>query len=152
RDLEAGHDVLDPVAREEPHEVVLPQEVEARLACVTLAAGAPAELVVDPARLVALGAEHVQAAELEHALAELDVDAAAGHVRRDRYRAALARVLDDLALALVLLGVQHVVVDAATREDLREIFGGLDRDRPDEHRLALLVPLDDVLEHGVELR
>src|SRR5207237_640543 len=36
---------------------------------------------------MALGAEHVEAAELDDAFAELDVDAAAGHVRRDRDRA-----------------------------------------------------------------
>ena len=92
RELEARHDVLDPVAREQAHEIVLAGEVEARLAGVALAAGAAAELVVDPARLVPLGAEHVEAAELAHAFAELDVDAAAGHVRRDRDRAGLAGV------------------------------------------------------------
>src|SRR5581483_7468609 len=99
RDLEALHDPLDPVAGEEADEVVLAREVEARLTRVALAAGAAAKLVVDPARLVALGAEDVEAAEVEHAVAELDVDAAARHVRRDRHRAGLARVLDDLRLA-----------------------------------------------------
>ena len=89
---------------------------------------------------------------LEDALAELDVDAAAGHVRRDRDRAALARVLDDLALALVLLRVQHVVVDALALQELGEVLGRLDGDRADEHGLACLVALDDVVEHGGELR
>src|SRR5207247_8622597 len=103
RHLEAGHDVLDPVAGEQAHELVLAGEVEARLAGVALASRAAAELVVDPPRLVALGADDVEAAELEHALAELDVDAAAGHVRRDRDRTGLAGVLDDLGLALVRL-------------------------------------------------
>ena len=64
RELEALHDVVDPVAREQAHELVLAGEVEARLAGVALAAGAAAELVVDAARLVALGAEDVEAAEL----------------------------------------------------------------------------------------
>jgi hypothetical protein len=83
---------------------------------------------------------------------ELDVDAAAGHVRRDRDRAALARVLDDLALPLVLLRVQHVVVDALALEELREVLGRLDGDRAHEHGLSYLVALDDVVEDGVELR
>ena len=112
RELEALDDVVDAVAGEEAHELVLGGEVEAGLARVALAAGAAAQLVVDAARLVALGAEHVEAAELAHPLAELDVDAAAGHVRRDRDRAALARADDDLRLALVLLRVQDVVLDA----------------------------------------
>jgi hypothetical protein len=101
---------------------------------------------------VPLRAEHVQAAEVEHALAELDVDAAAGHVRRDRDRARLARVLDDLALALVLLRVQDVVRDALALEELREVLGRLDGDRSDEDGLALPVALDDVVEHRRELR
>src|SRR4029078_4527338 len=88
-------------------------EVEARLARVALAAGTAAQLGVDAPRLVALSPEHGQPADVEHALAELDVDAAAGHVRRDRDRAGLAGVRDDLALALVLLRVQDVVRDAA---------------------------------------
>ena len=90
-EVEAIDDLVDPVAGEQAHEVVLGGEVEARLARVALAAGAAAKLVVDPARLVALGAEHVEAAELADAVAELDVDAAAGHVRRDRDGAAARR-------------------------------------------------------------
>ena len=150
--LEALHDVVDPVAREEAHEVVLPGEVEARLAGVALAARAAAELVVDPARLVPLGAEHVEAAEVDDAFAELDVDAAAGHVRRDRDGAALPGVLDDLGLAGVLLGVQHVVRDALPLQELAQVLGGLDGDRADEHRLALDGALLDVLGDGGELR
>src|SRR5581483_6306961 len=98
-ELEALHDVVDAVAGEEAHELVLPREVEARLARVALAAGATAQLVVDAARLVALRAEDVEAAELSHAVVDLDVHASAGHVRRDRDRARLTGVLDDLRLA-----------------------------------------------------
>src|SRR5581483_7143889 len=122
-----------------------------RAAGVALAAGTTAKLVVDAARLVALGAEHVQAADLAHAFAELDVDAAARHVRRDRHRAGLPRVLDDLRLARVLLRVQDVVAHAVAREQLREVLGGLDRDRADEHGLALLRALLDVAGDGGEL-
>ena len=106
---EAAEDLEHAVAGEQADELVLGREVEAALAGVALAAGAAAKLVVDAAALVALGAEHVQAAGLDHALAELDVDAAAGHVGGDRDRALLAGVLDDVRLALVLLGVEHVV-------------------------------------------
>ncbi len=44
------------------------RDVEARAAGVALAAGAAAELVVDAARLVALGADDVQAAGLDDAV------------------------------------------------------------------------------------
>ena len=55
---------LHAVAGEDAHQVVFERQVEAARARVALAAGAAAELVVDAARLVALGAEDVQAAEL----------------------------------------------------------------------------------------
>ena len=80
---EAAEDAEHAVAGEQADELVLGREVEAALAGVALAAGAAAELVVDAPALVALRAEHVQAAGFDHALAELDVDAAAGHVGGD---------------------------------------------------------------------
>jgi hypothetical protein len=43
--------------------------------------------------------------------AELYVGAAAGHVRRDRHGARPAGLHDDLGLALVEFGVQHLVRD-----------------------------------------
>ena len=52
----------------------------------------------------------------------------------------------------MLLRVQHVVRDAAPREQLGEVLGGLDGDRADEDGLARLVALDDVLGHRVPLR
>ena len=58
------------------------------------------------------GADHVQAAELGDAVAELDVGAAAGHVGRDRHAAPLAGLRHDLGLDLVVLGVQDLVLDA----------------------------------------
>src|SRR5262249_7831412 len=152
RQLEALHDVVEPVAREQPDEVVLAGEVEAGLAGIALAARAAAELVVDAARLVALGAEHVQPAELADGVVDLDVDAAAGHVRRDRDRADPARVHDDLGLAGVLLRVEDVVLDALALQELAEELGGLDGDRADEDRLPGLMALLDVVDDRLELR
>ena len=55
---------LDPVGLEQPHQVVAEGEVEPGLARVALTAGTTAQLVVDAARLVALGAQDVEPAEL----------------------------------------------------------------------------------------
>src|SRR6266545_4124739 len=151
RDLEALHDPLDPVAGEEADQVVLAGEVEAGLARVALAARAAAQLVVDPARLVALRGEHVESARFDDAVGELDVDAAAGHVRRDRDRPELAGVLDDLGLARVLLGVEDGVRDPLPRQQLAQVLRGLDRDRADEDGLPLLVALLDVADDRLEL-
>ena len=61
-------DFVDAVAGEEADHVVLGGEEEAGLAGVALAAGAAAQLVVDAARLVALGAADEEPAELPHFL------------------------------------------------------------------------------------
>ncbi len=53
--------------------------------------------------------------------AQDDVGAAAGHVRGDRHRALAAGLGDDLRLALVVLGVQHLVLDAALARACSEI-------------------------------
>ena len=63
---EALHQPGDPLGGEALHQVVLEREVEARRARVALAAGAAAQLVVDAPRVVALGADDVQAAGLDH--------------------------------------------------------------------------------------
>src|SRR5215211_4837131 len=186
---EPVEDAVDPVAREQAHEVVLGGQEEQRLAGIALAARAAAELVVDPARLVALGTQDEQAAELDDLLpvlldlgldpgedlvphlvvlvaarlepelaqlergqvlsvaAELDVDAAARHVRGDRDRADLAGFGDDLALALGVLGlrVEDRVLDALLLEPLGQHLRHLDRDRAHQDRLALLVAIGDLL-------
>ena len=56
------HEVRDALAAEQAHEVVLQREIEARLARVALTAGTAAELIVDAAGVVALGADDEQTA------------------------------------------------------------------------------------------
>ena len=64
-DVEAVHDRLDRAGAEPPHQLVLQRQVEPGLARVTLPAGAAAQLVVDAAGVVPLGAEHVEPAGLD---------------------------------------------------------------------------------------
>ena len=52
----------DPLLGEDAHQVVFEREIEARCAGIALAAGAATKLVVDAARLVALGAQDEEAA------------------------------------------------------------------------------------------
>ncbi len=60
--------------------------------------------------------------------AKLDVDAASRHVRRDRHRARLAGLGDDLCLArgVLRLGVEDRVLDPASREALGQQLRHLD--------------------------
>ena len=71
--------------------------------------------------------------------AQQDVGAAAGHVGGDGDRALAAGLRDDLGLALVVLGVEHLVLDAHALQHAGELLGLLDRDGAHQHRLALLV-------------
>jgi hypothetical protein len=85
------------------------------------------------------------------AAAEHDVGAAARHVGGDGDRAGPPRLGDDLGLARVLLGVQHLVLELLLGEHAGEQLRGLDRGGADQHRLAALLAVADVLEDRVEL-
>src|SRR5262249_3599429 len=118
-------------------QLVLEREEELRAARVALASGAADELAVDAQRLVALGAEDVQAAGPDHRGRRLDVGAASGHVRGDRARAVLPRERDDLRLASGLLGagVEHLVRDVRLPQPFAQLHrlvhgSGADEDGP----------------------
>ncbi|OAG65283.1 hypothetical protein BIM11_6192 [Burkholderia pseudomallei] len=70
RHLQAVHDRAHAVAREDAQQRILERQVEARRARIALTARAAAQLIVDPARLVALGADDVQAARGLHLLVQ----------------------------------------------------------------------------------
>ena len=66
---QAVHQGLDALAAEDAQQVVFEREEKARGAGIALAAGAAAKLIVDAARLMAFGAENVQAANGDDFLA-----------------------------------------------------------------------------------
>ena len=89
-EAEALHDFRHAIGRAEvAHEVVLEADVKASRAGIALARATAAQLAIDAARFVALGADDVKAAFVRHAGAEFNVGAAAGHVGRDGDCAAL---------------------------------------------------------------
>ena len=67
-DLEGVHQAGDAVAAEQAHQVIFQAQVEAGSTRVALTAGTAAQLVVDAAALVALGADDEQAACSAHLL------------------------------------------------------------------------------------
>ena len=95
--------------------------------------------------------QHLLAGQPLGVAAEQDVDTTTRHVGGDRDRTEAARLGDDLGLTRVLLGVEHLVLDAALVQDPRQQLALLDADRADEHRLALLVTIGDVVDDGAEL-
>ena len=166
---------------EDAHQVVFDRQVEAARARVALAARTAAQLVVDAARLVALGADDVQAARREHlrvALAPvlLECRAASASVGASSSASSASRLPpstmsvprpamlvamvtvpgpagldDDLRLALVLLGVQHLVRNLVLLQQARQELRRLDRGRADQHRLPALMAVLDVLDDRLEL-
>ena len=144
----AGH----PFGGEALHDVVAKRDEEAARARVALAAGAPAELVVDTARFVTLGANDVQPTDVRDALAQLDVRTAPGHVRGNGHGRALARIFDDVRFTFVLLRVEHFVGDALAQQKAGQVLRLLDGGGADQHRAALLVQRFDLIDHGIELR
>ena len=231
------HEILHPLTAENAHQVVLQREEEPGRAGVALTAGTAAELVVDAAALVTLGADDEQTARVAHfpglffdlrlifraqflkaltggqhlgvlrvgvavalghqhfqlgvnghlrrggqlgalrlgaglgvfvlvlhrvqvfgqrpgqlfaqlrlghighVAAQHDVGAAARHVGGDGHSALFAGLRHDLRLAVMLLGVQHVVLDAALFQHFGQCFALFHADGAHQHRLTLGVAL-----------
>ena len=76
--------------------------------------------------------------------AQHDIRAAARHVRRDGDGAQMAGLRDDLGFFFVVLGVQNVVGNALALEHLRQKLRLFNRDRADQHWLALFVAFLDL--------
>src|SRR5882724_6707456 len=193
-----------PFLGEDAHQVVLEGQVETGGSWIALASGSAAKLVVDAARLVALRAEDVQAADsgyfvmllvgldlvaikdfgpviggdnvlvagvvphralsfvyinlnfslrgaqrlgdslldaflLGHKLgiaAEQDVGSAAGHVGSDRDHAFSSSLGYDFGFALVVLGVEHDVLDIFLFQELRKTLRFFDGSSTNQHRTA----------------
>ena len=101
-------------------------------------------------RIQALGGQILLRDDLR-VTAQHNVGTTTGHVRGHRDRALATSHRDDLGLAGVLLGVEHLVRDVLLLEHLREQLGLFDRGGTDEDGLAGLVTLDNVLDDRVEL-
>ena len=241
------HQVLHAVAAEDAHQVILQTQEEAGGTGVTLTAGTAAQLVIDTAALMALGADDEQAARsadhlglaldlggkllaqllkalagvenfgvlglgvavalghqhlqlrvnadlrrggqlgavglsarlgmlvlvlqlgqiggqrlgqlllqgslghVGHIAAQHDVGAAACHVGGDGHSALLAGLRNDLRLALMLLGVQNIMLDAALFQQLGQRLALFNADRADQHGLALCMALRHLINDGVVL-
>ena len=98
-----GHHTRHELCVEQTHEVVLEAQVEAGLARVALTAGTAAQLVIDTAGLMALGAEHIQAAEPDDLLVlVLDLLLDLGQGARPTLLVLLRGVIRGVALGLEL--------------------------------------------------
>ena len=139
-----GAEHVQPAQR--PHLVALGRALVLVLLVELLVPG----LALGGVEQVALG-QGVEAGQAVGVAAEDDVDAPPGHVGGDGDGVQPPGLGDDHRLPLVLLGVQDRVGDAPLVEQAGQPLGLLDRHRADQHRLAGLVALGDVVDDGVEL-
>ncbi len=141
-EAEALHEARDPVGREALHQVVVERQVEARRARVALACGAAAELVVDPAALVALGADDVQPAGVDDVVVvDLDDRARLRERRVHRRLVHLGRV--EAALVQEIRGeARRVAAELDVGAAAGHVGGDRDRAAPaglgDDARLLLV--------------
>ncbi len=126
--LQPFHDRAHAITREDAHQRVVERQVEARGARVALAARAAAQLVVDPARLVALGRDDAQAA------LGLDLVVQALPLVVQLLRAALLLVVGNGRVGVDQL---DLVLDVAAEHDVGPAAGhvGGDRDHAGSSRL-----------------
>src|SRR5437867_11968170 len=104
--------------------------------------------LLDAARLLVLRQALVGLDELHLLLdvaAKHDVGPAAGHVGGDGDHLRPTGLRDDLRFLRVLLGVEHLLLQAGLVQQARDELGVLDRRRAHQHRLAALVAVLDVL-------
>ena len=78
----ALHQASNTLTLEDPHQIVFGRDIELGVTRVALAATTAPQLVVDPARLMPLTADHHQATKLLHARPKLDVCATPRNVCR----------------------------------------------------------------------
>ena len=83
--------------------------------------------------------------------AQQDVGTTAGHVGGDGHGAVASGLSDDMSLALVVLGVEDLVRDAALGKGGRQLLGALNGDGTHQDRLAFGVTPLDIVGNGVVL-
>ncbi len=105
------HDGGDPLGPEDPQEIIFEGKIEPGRSHVPLPSRTAAELVVDPAALMPLRPEDMEASQFGHPLSQLDVRTAPGHVGRDGHLPRLTGLGDDLRLPFMIFCIQDMVFD-----------------------------------------
>jgi len=166
------HEPGNAVRTEDPHQAVVERQVKPGGAGIALAPGAPTQLIVDPARFVSFGTNHVQTPGRDHLVvatlpigpdalvllgrrggqflleisAQHDVGTPTGHVGGDGHGPGPSGLGDDLRLPLVLLRVEHLMGDAELAQDRGQLLRGLDRGGSHQHGLAAPDTLADIFD------
>src|SRR6185503_11066735 len=134
---DVGEPRAQPRRRVRAHDVVVERQDSLVAARIALAARASEHLPIEARGLVAFGADDVQPAERRNAAAELDVGAAAGHVRRNRDASCLTRLRHDRGLDRLISSVENLVRQPRARQSAAQPLRGGKRARREQHGLLL---------------
>ena len=178
---EGLHKALDPIGGKNAHQVVFERQIETRNPGVTLPSGAPTQLIVDTTGFMPLGPENMETAGLDNRImthlpisgeslagclvqrvtlrrqlrlqvaAKYDVSTAARHVGGDGDHAGASSLGDNFRLLLVVLGVQHFVIDLLLFKRLGELFGRLNRRGAHQNGRATVSTGAHILDYGFKL-
>ena len=86
-----------------------------------------------------------------HVAAQHDIGAAASHIGGDGHSALLTGLCNDFGFALMLLCVQHIVLNAALFQQLGKRLALFHADGTNQNGLALGVAFGNLLDHGIIL-
>ena len=145
----AVHHRGDAARAEQTHQVILERDEELRRTRVALTSRTTAQLAVHTAAFVALRTDDGQTAGSLHFGRQLDVGTAACHVGGDGHLSRTSGFGHHLCFQCVLLGVEHVVLDAAELEHAAQQLRNLDRRGADQYRTALAHEADNLLDDGI---
>ena len=110
-----------------------------------LAAGGKVDFILFIASTFQLPARHkVRVA------AKQNIRTAAGHVRGDRHGAQTACLRHDLRLLGMMLGIQHLMLNAPAAQHIADFFADFHRNGSYQHRLARLMAGDHFLHYCIE--
>src|SRR5690606_3685496 len=147
---QAVHDPRDTLRHEQSHEVVFERHIELRCTRITLTSRTSAKLTVNAARLVTFRTDNGKTSGGPRFRSQLDVCTTTRHVRRYRYGTRFTRFSNNFCFALVLLCVQHLVLDLFHLEHPADQLGNFHRGCTDEYRATLVGQSLNLLDNGCE--
>ena len=130
------HEFGNALGAEQAHEAIFQAHKKLRRTWVALPPGPPAQLPVYPPRLVPFGADDGQPARPFRFGREFNIRAAPGHVGGNGDGAGLPGHGHNFGLALVVFGVQYLVLNFAQPQHPAQQFRVFNRGSTHQHRAA----------------
>ncbi len=129
------HDRCNIISSEQAQQIILQRQIKPRRPRITLAPSTAAQLIVDTARLMPLGAKNAQTTELRDAFTQHNIRTAPSHIRGNRHRIQLPGIFNDLGFLLMELCIQHTMRNPSFIQQAAEFLRLSDGSRAYKNRL-----------------